>query len=223
VEGVLLKAVLFDMDGVLIYSEDEYFRHEKRILEEHGCELTHEAHIHFSGVRTLEMVTEMQQQSGFPGDPAAIADRIGAVMDDYYRSGELIPIKPMTALLKSCAQAGLKTAVATSSQIDQAENVVRRLGLSPYVHAIATSGMAGASKPAPDIFLLAAKMLDAAPEECIVIEDATKGLEAAKAAAMKAIGVRHEGRPIDLSLADRVVDAQDDISVDMLRTLEETR
>jgi HAD superfamily hydrolase (TIGR01509 family) len=218
-EGVLLKAVLFDMDGVLIYSEDEYYRHEKRILREYGCELTHEAHIHFSGVRTLEMVTEMQKQTGFQGDPAAIAGRIGDVMDEYYRGGELVPITAMTALLKDCAQAGLKTAVATSSQLMQAQNVVQRLGLSPYVHAIATSCMAGASKPAPDIFLLAAQLLHVRPDACIVIEDATKGLEAAKAAGMKAIGVRHTGRPIDLSLADIIVDAQDGIGVDTLRGL----
>ena len=219
----MLKAVLFDMDGVLIYSEDEYFKHEKRILGEHGCVLTQEAHIQFSGVRTLEMVTGMQHKYGFQGDPAAIADRIGAVMDEYYRSGELISIKAMTALLKSCAQSGLKTAVATSSQLEQAQHVVRRLGLLPYVQAISTSCLAGASKPAPDIFLLAAKMLDAPPEECIVIEDATKGLEAAKAAGMKAIGVRHEGRPIDLSLADRVVDSRDEVSIDTLKAMFETR
>jgi beta-phosphoglucomutase-like phosphatase (HAD superfamily) len=57
------------------------------------------------------------------------------------------------------------------------------------------------------------------PDACIVIEDATKGLEAAKAAGMKAIGVRHTGRPIDLSLADIIVDAQDGIGVDTLRGL----
>ncbi len=219
----MLKAVLFDMDGVLIYSEDEYYRHERRILSEYGCELTHEAHIHFSGVRTLEMVIGMQKQWGFQGDPAVIADRIGVVMDEHYRSGDLNPIAASAALLISCAQSGLKTAVATSSRLEQAQHVVRRLELLPFVHAISTSCLAGASKPAPDIFLLAAKMLDVRPEECVVIEDAQKGLEAAKAAGMKAIGLRHVERPQDLSLADTVVDSLGDVSVDMLKAMLETR
>ena len=91
----------------------------------------------------------------------------------------------------------------------------------PYVQAISVKEAAGRSKPAPDIFLLAAKLLGVAPAECVVIEDAQKGIEAAKAAGMKAVGFAAPGADQDLSGARSSCAALRSVSVERLRGLVE--
>ncbi|MEM5768570.1 MAG: HAD-IA family hydrolase, partial [Bacillota bacterium] len=141
--------------------------------------------------------------------------------DEHYRTGPLHPIRPSVRLLKRCAKAGLKIAIATSSKAECTENVVRRLSLGPYVQAVAVAEAVERCKPAPDIFLLAAKLLEVSPDECIVIEDADKGVDAAKAAGMKAIGLKRRGSMQSLSHADAVVRCLRLMSVERLRGLVE--
>ena len=199
----MLGAVLFDMDGVLVDTEPEYIRLELKLAHAHGIPLSRREQRRYCGVNPAEMWPEVVRQTGASANPEMIARIEYERMDAYYREGPLKPIRPSVRLMKRCAQAGLKTAIATSSSADNAENVVRRLGLGPYVQAIAVADLVERGKPAPDIFLLAAKLLEVAPSECVVIEDSNKGVQAAKAAGMKAVAIG--GSDQDLSQADLVV------------------
>ena len=199
----MLKAVLFDMDGVLVDTEPEYIRLELRLAREYGIPMTRREQRLYCGVNPAEMWPEVVRAYGSSVDPAQIARVEYEHMDAYYHDGPLRPIRPSVRLLKRCAKAGLKAAIATSSKADNAENVVRRLDLGPYVQAVAVANLVARGKPAPDIFLLAARMLGVLPEECVVIEDSVKGVQAAKAAGMKAVGLC--GSEQDLSKADIVV------------------
>lgn len=201
----MLKAVLFDMDGVLVDTEPEYIRTEIKLARRFGIPLCQREQKRYRGVTPVDVWTELVEKYGSAADPAELTRLENAHMDEYYRNGVLRPIRPSVRLLKRCAQAGLKMAIATSSSADNAENVVRSLGLGPYVHAISVTEAAGRSKPAPDIFLLAAKLLSVSPAECIVIEDSSKGVDAAKAAGMKVVGLLVRGSGQDLSHADIVV------------------
>jgi len=199
----MLKAVLFDMDGVLVDTEPEYIRLELKLAHEHGMPLSRREQARYRGVSAAEVWLDMVNRYGASADPERIARDEHELMDAYYREGPLRSIRPSVRLLKRCAKAGLKVAIATSSRKDNAENVVRRLGLGPYVQAIAVADLVERGKPAPDIFLLAAKLLEVAPSECVVIEDSEKGVQAAKAAGMKAVAIG--GSDQDLSQADMVV------------------
>ena len=84
-------------------------------------------------------------------------------MDDYYQNGKLRPIKPSIRLLKKCSRSGLKIAVATSSDSKNAEHVIKRLGIKRLIDAVSAGDMVSNTKPEPDIFLLAAKMLGGSP------------------------------------------------------------
>ena len=218
----MLKAVLFDMDGVLVDSEPEYQKLDMRLAQELGFELTPEEQSLYVGISTVEMWKALQKKHGFAEDPLAVARREEALMTRYYESGDLCPYAASVALLESCAAAGLKVAVATSSEHKNAECVVRRLGLGGIVDAVVSSCMTERSKPAPDIFLLAMERLGVAGAECIVIEDADNGIKAARAAgAAKVIGIRHPvGRQL-LSGADLVVDSLEGITVQALRDMME--
>ena len=215
----MLKAVLFDMDGVLVDSEGAYYELEAKIARELGFVFTKEEHVAFAGVRTFDFWTALKERHGFDADPHELTERVSSAMAEFYKMGDLQPYKDSLALLRECAQSGLKTAIATSSNKRDAGSVIDRFGLAPYVQAVSTSCIAGKSKPEPDIFLLAADMLDTDPGACIVIEDSACGLTAAKAAGMKAVGLRHADRPADLSLADVVVDTLGALSVEALRAM----
>ena len=215
----MLKAVLFDMDGVLADSEEEYARIEMKMAKEMGFELTLQELSKYTGMGSIEMWQDLKSKYGYSDDPGVLAAKESQRMAECCRAGIICSIQASVDFLKCCADDGLKIAVATSSIKELAESVVSRIGIDPYVQAISTSCMAGKSKPEPDIFLLAASMLSVAPEECIVIEDAKNGVQAAKAAGMKAIGLRYEERPQDLSLADMTVDSCNELSVDRLRGL----
>ena len=217
----MLKAVLFDMDGVLVDTEPEYVKAELRFAKQFGIPLSKREQLRYRGVNPVEMWAELVSKYGCAADPAELTRLEFAHMDAYYHEGALRPIRASVGLLKRCAKSGLKVAVATSSSAANATDVVRRLDLGQYVQAICVKEAAGRSKPAPDIFLLAAKLLGAAPAECVVIEDADKGIEAAKAAGMKAVGLMTPSSGQALSGADMVVRSLRGVSVERLRGLVE--
>ena len=214
----MLKAILFDMDGVLIDSETEYLSQQMRIGKELGVQFEEHVLKKYMGESTPDTWAGLKKDYNLEEDSQMLAQRELERMDEHYESGNLHPIEDSVELLKKCRDYGLKTAIATSTFKQNAHSVAKRLGLNPFVGAIATSCMAGASKPEPDIFLLAANMLDTPPDECLVIEDSHSGLVAAKRAGMAAVVLAPEGEKFDTTSADRVVKSC--IELD-LRTLEE--
>ena len=214
----MLKAILFDMDGVLIDSEKEYLNQQMRIGKELGLDFEERVLKKYMGESTPDTWAGLKRDYDLKEDSQVLAQRELNRMDEHYESGELNPIEDSVELLKKCRDYGLKTAIATSTFKQNAHSVAKRLGLNPFVGAIATSCMAGASKPEPDIFLLAANMLSTPPGECLVIEDSHSGLIAAKRAGMAAVVLAPEGEKFDTASADMVVKSC--IELD-LRTLEE--
>jgi HAD superfamily hydrolase (TIGR01509 family) len=205
------------MDGVLVDTEPEYQKLDIMLAAEMGIDLTPEEQSRYIGVSTVDAWRDMQKRYGFPQDPLELSRREEELIAEHYKNGELHVYPAAVDLLKSCAGSGLKVAVATSSALENAECVIRRLGLSADVQAVASSCMTERSKPAPDIFLLAIKMLAVGGEESVVIEDADSGVKAARAAGVKrVIGIRHPDRWQTLDEADLIVDTLAGVSVQML-------
>lgn len=218
----MLRAVLFDMDGVLVDSEPEYIRHEQLLARQLGFELTVREQSRYLGIRPLEMWMELKQKYGFDRNPLEIARAESKMMDEYYAHGTLHACEPSVALLRSCSQVGLKVAVASSSSQENVQHVVRRLGLEPYVDTVVSSCAAGKSKPAPDIFLLAMRRLGVEGSECVVVEDADSGIAAARAANVAGvIGILHPDRNQSLKGADMIVCSLSEVSLAVLRGLVE--
>lgn len=211
----MLKAVLFDMDGVLIDSEPEYKRVEYKLCRDLGFVLSEEDKKRFVGCGAIITWTIFKEKYGFPQEPAEIVEMEGRVMADYYMNGELVPIGIMVDLLKQCSRRGLTIAVATSSAKKSAEAVIERIGIKGYVDAVVSGEMAKNPKPAPDVFLLTAELLGVLPEECVVIEDSKNGIASAKEAGIKALGFKTRENEQDLSGADIII-SETGISVEEL-------
>jgi HAD superfamily hydrolase (TIGR01509 family) len=207
------------MDGVLVDSEPEYRFIERELFKKVGITPTAQEIKDNSGKSALTVWNEFKAKYKFAEDPQTLVDIVFKRAKEYYGGKRLAVIKPSVALLKRCSDSGLKVAIATSSAGENAAIVVKNLGIEHNVGAIAAGGMVKHTKPAPDLFLLAAQLLKVKPEECVVIEDARIGVKAAKAAGMKAVGYKAPGSEQDLSQADMVVDSPDKISVDTLRAL----
>jgi len=118
-----------------------------------------------------------------------------------------ITIKGVIELIKKFKEKGLKLAVVSSSYENIVMLVLNNLNIKDYFDVIVTGSDNLKSKPSPECFLEAAKRLNTAPEECLVIEDAEHGVEAAKSAGMKCVGfVYPKGYDQDISKADIIVD-----------------
>ncbi len=198
------QAVLFDLDGVLADSATAHYTAWRRLADELGVPFDRKTNERLKGVsrmKSLDILLEKAKQSYSPAEKEALAAR----KNSYYRAlinvlgpEDLLP--GALDALTACKDAGLKTALASASR--NASLLVSRLGIAPLLDFIADASMAAHSKPAPDIFLMAAAGVGTPADKTLAIEDAAAGVAAAKSAGCTVIGV---GNRQNLWEADYVI------------------
>jgi beta-phosphoglucomutase len=184
------KAIIFDLDGVLTDTSEYHYQAWKHLADDEGIPFTHEENdAHLRGVGRRESLMYILRGR------KVSEEQIQEMMDRknrYYN--ELI--KTMTPkevvpggvqLLKEIRQAGIKTAIASSSK--NCMTVLERLELVNYFDGIADGYSVVNGKPAPDIFVFAAGLVHTPTPDCLGVEDADAGIEAIKAAGMEALGI----------------------------------
>jgi HAD superfamily hydrolase (TIGR01509 family) len=186
---VALDAVIFDMDGLMLDTEPLYKAAWQQATAELGFVLDDECYANLIGLREEESEDELLKRFGeqFPLEnfrrrwPAAFHARIEA-------GG--IPVKPgLAELLDFVAARQLPCAIATSSHRGYADVSLRRAGLEGRFDVIVTGEVVARAKPAPDIYLEAARRLGAEPARCAALEDSDLGVLSARAAGMIPIAV----------------------------------
>jgi kojibiose phosphorylase len=184
-----IRGVIFDLDGVLTDTAEYHYQAWQRLADEEGIPFDREANEALRGVSRRESLISII------GDRKYSEAQIQEMMDrknGYYielihhmTPQDLLP--GAIALLDELRQAGIKTAIGSASK--NAHTVVELLGIADKVDAIADGYSVEQPKPAPDLFLHAAKELGLQPSQCVVVEDAAAGVEAAKAGGMLAVGL----------------------------------
>ncbi|MPZ22094.1 MAG: HAD-IA family hydrolase [Dehalococcoidia bacterium] len=201
----MLKAVIFDMDGVLTDTEPVHFRATNVVLATVGRAMTWEQYAPFIGRAEPEMWDYMRDHFGLDNSENAQGNAYSrAVLELLEEGTEAIPGAQRAVL--SAKEAGLLTAVASSSRESWVLATLRGAGLLGEFDAIVAGDMVKRGKPDPEIFLAAAGMLMVQPSACLVVEDSPHGIAAAAAAGMFAIGVRSRFE-LDLAAADDVIDS----------------
>lgn len=188
------RAVLWDLDGTLVDSEEFHWQSWRDIMRGEGVELTYPQFLASFGQRNDRILPAWLG----PDVDAARVDRIGEEKEtEYRRLAETHGLKPLPGAvewLTALKAAGWKQSIASSAPLVNVEMMLRTAGLTGYFDAVASAEDVTAGKPDPQIFLRAAAKLQVPPARCVVVEDAAAGVEGARRGGMRCIGVTKNGR-----------------------------
>lgn len=185
----IIKAVLWDLDGTLIDTAPIHWQAWSETLKKENFTLDREVFLSSFGMRNDTIVPMWLGPQVTPADVARISDA------KEIRFRELLSILPLQLMpgvedwLAHLQQQGWRQAVATMAPRPNLEKMIKQAGIEKYMDAYATAEDVLHGKPEPDIFLTAAARLNVPPSHCIVVEDAPAGVEAARRAGMRSIGV----------------------------------
>lgn len=203
------KAFIFDMDGVLIDSEPLHSRAKKATFERFGLEFDDVSLPQYMGMTSKDIFTDIVRNSGRED---LSAQELTDFKHNFYieelEAGGAESVAGGAELVQALHAAGVPLALASSSWERSIYAVLRQLGIKGCFDYIISGGSLPRSKPDPAIYLVTAERLGAAPADCLVLEDTTNGIVAAKRAGMQCIAYRNPNSGSqDLTLADEVTDS----------------
>jgi HAD superfamily hydrolase (TIGR01509 family) len=197
-----IRVVIFDIDGVLVDSEPLINAAAIAMFKEKGLIVQPDDFLPFVGGGEDRYIGGVAEHYAFPFDVPAAKKRTYEIYLDLVPS-QLEAFSGALDLVHGCREAGLLVAVASSADLIKVHANLETIGLPiPFWDAVVTGEDVKNKKPAPDIFLSAAGKLDAAPAECVVVEDAVNGVQAAHAAGMRCVALATTFPPAQLQDAD---------------------
>lgn len=224
----MLKAVIFDFDGVIADTEGFHYEAFNEVLAAYNIELTEEEYYEkYLGYSDIDCFNAINEDYKLEWDDAEIEDMVeqkGDVFESFVRSGSGV-MKGVPEFIEMLRKNGIVMAICSGATVRDIKAVLGSSDLLKNFTAIVTSEDVSSGKPDPEGYMLARKRLAAATgkeiasSECIVIEDSEWGLEAARAAGMHTIGVTNSYPVAALGLADKVVDNLSMLDMDTLRSI----
>ncbi len=212
----MIRAVLFDLDGVLTDTSEFHYLAWKRLADELGLPFDRQKNEALRGVSRRESLgLILNGRAASPAEMEAWMERKNRYYLDYIARMTPDNLLPGALnLLKELRKAGYKTAIVSSSK--NTPLVLERLQIDPWLDVVVDGNAPARSKPAPDLFLYAAESLGVAVAECLVVEDAEAGIEAGKAAGMRTLGL---GPPERVGAADYCLPDLDGVTLTDLRSM----
>ncbi|MCX8130252.1 MAG: HAD family hydrolase [Clostridia bacterium] len=221
----LLKAVIFDMDGVIIDSEPIYFEIERKSFGKFGLIIPEAEHHSFVGITLEEMWHRIKSNYGLPHTvEELLVFHKNQVIKQMSIQESLRPIDGVLDLIRELREKGIKTAIASSSPVKLIDIILNKLDIKGYFDLVVSGEEVEKGKPEPDIFLKAARILSIKPSNCVVIEDSRNGIIASLEAGMPCIGFKNPNSGNqDLSKADKTISHFSEIDVNILNVILEKR
>ena len=217
----MLKAVVFDMDGLMIDSQPYWQQAQLDIFQQLGVPITRQDTMNTTGMRVDHIVQQCYEQSPWESmTPDEVCCRIIDRVTEFVQRDK--PAMPgLEQAIEVCQQQGLRLAIASSSPMSLIDAAIDALKLHDVFEVKASGEKLRYGKPHPEVYLNACEELDLPPQCCVAIEDSFVGLLAAKAASMKAIVIPDESARADkrFIIADRQVPSLREIVPDLLRSL----
>ena len=214
--GPEIVAVVFDMDGVLVDTEHLWDEVREELTGEWGGRYTPEAQEAMMGMSSHEWSRYLHETVGLRESPETINAEVVRRMLARYEI-ELPVVPGAGEAVRRLADDGYRLAVASSSNRELIDAVLRRLELAALFEATVSSEEVGRGKPAPDVYLEAARRLDVPASRCAAVEDSASGIRAAHAAGMRVLAYPNRHYPPSaeaLALADRVLDRLDELGIE---------
>ncbi len=186
--GAAVDAIIFDLDGTLIDSEENYFQADCRLLQEYGIAFTRELKRPFVGGGNLSMMRKIRAQYDLPATPEELLEKKNRHYIAIARENT-VAFPEMVALVRALQKRGLKLAVASGSSPEVIRELLAIVGLDDAFSVLVSSEEVAGSKPQPDVFLEAARRLEVDPTRAVVLEDAPAGVVAGLAAGMRVVAI----------------------------------
>jgi len=217
----VIQAVIWDLDGVIIDSADEHRRAWQRLAREEGITMTDADFWATFGKRNDDIFALIW--GNLPAERVkALADRKEMYFRELIRESAA-PLPGAMELMRGLHEAGFSQALASSTPLENIQLISDVLGLKRYLSVLVSGETVARGKPAPDIFLQAAKELHMDPTVCLVFEDAVAGVQAAHAAGMRCIAVAGNRDLPGLREAELMVKDLTEVDVERVRTLGEQK
>lgn len=211
----LIKACIFDLDGVLVDTAKYHFAAWRRLANELGFDFTHTDNEKLKGVSRVESLRLILQWGGVEKSAAEQAELAALKNSWYTESIKEMPqeeiLEGISPFLEHLRSTGIRIALGSASK--NAGIILQQVGLTDYFEVIVDGNSVEKSKPDPEVFLKGAKALGLTPAECMVFEDAEKGIEAALNGGFTAIGL---GDPASLNRAHLVLKSLSDWTLPQL-------
>ncbi|MGI9544902.1 MAG: HAD family hydrolase [Cyclobacteriaceae bacterium] len=217
----MINTVIFDMDGVIIDSEPIHRELQQQKFNELGITISAEQYQGFVGTSAKNMWQQLIREHGLDISLEALLEADIVEYRDYLLAQtDLKPIEGIVPLLDQLQELEFQILLASSATPQSIQTVMDIFNLHDYfLHKVSGATLTH-SKPHPEIFEVSARLGQVAARQCVVIEDSTNGIKAAKAASMKCIGFQNpQSGEQDLSQADWVVNAISEIQGSLLRDL----
>ncbi len=209
----MIKAFIFDMDGVIIDSEPLHFQTDKMVMRDLGHDIADDELTGFVGVTNPDMWAELIKRYKLDSTVEELLERQSKYKTELFGQDELQAISGIAELIDDLKSRGIYVGLASSSSREFIEMVLKGLHIYHNFDVVISGEEVANSKPAPDIFLKAAEALKVAPADCLVLEDSGNGVKAAKAAGMKCIAFKNPNSGNqDLALADITVDTLEELN-----------
>lgn len=214
----MIRGIIFDMDGVIVDSGHLHLKAWQEFLARYGRPHTKEEFKKYFGVINFELFYLLLPE--LPKERHMELDNEKETLYRKYADLELLPLPGAKSLIKRLYEEGFKLIVGSSGNPKNIEFNLKKLDLFEYFAGYVSSHDVKFGKPNPEVFLKSAQKLGLKPEECVVIEDAHHGVQAAKSAGMKVIAItstHDKGKLID---ADLIVDSLDEITIEKIKEFE---
>ena len=183
-----VRAVIFDLDGTLIDSEPNYCLADQEVLARYGVPFSESDNNRYLGLSCMSMMRDLVQRHGLPVTPEALGEERNRVYLGIAEHATRV-FPGMAAFLDRLVGQGIPVAVASGSTREVLRRLLPAVGLGSTFAQVVSAEEVAHGKPAPDVFLETARRLGVAPADCVVVEDAGPGVEAAHRAFMRCIAV----------------------------------
>ena len=213
----MIQAVVFDLDGVLLQSEEVWDAVRERYVRERGGRYDEDVQRAMMGMSSPEWSRFLHEDAHVPDTPDEInSEVVRRMLEAYERE---LPLLAGAVAAVQRAAAAFPLGLASSSNREVFEEVLELAGIDECFRATVSSEEVERGKPAPDVYLEAARRLGVVPGDCTAVEDSHAGIRSARSAGMRVVAIPNAAYPPDeeaLQLADTVVPSLDELTPDLL-------
>lgn len=213
-----LRAVIWDMDGVIADTGIYHCRSWQFAFKKQGIEFTEEDFQRIFGQRNDTIIRKIMGREMTEAEINSIAND----KEIFFREAVKSNVKPfpgVIALLKTLKTNGISSAIASSAPLENIRLILSVIDIADYFAAVVFGREVSEGKPSPQVYLKAAQKLGVEPINCVVIEDAVAGVEGAGRAGIQCIAVTNTHRAVELSQADFIVDSLEKVGIKELEGL----